>query len=375
MEDVVIVGAGPIGLRLASLLAKDGFEVLVLEEHPEIGNPSHCSGLFSTHIFEIVGMEGNRGILHGSGRAKIVSPSSKVLEIGDGRTRAYVVDRVEFDRSIARDAINSGVDIHLKERVRRVHYPEVTTSSKSYRSRIIVGADGINSVVRKSMGVQSPIIIGAAQVVAKYDYESEDTVEIFLGSHVAPGFFAWAIPLFDGMAKVGLASYGHSWPLLKNLLRRIDAKPLSISGGGIPIGTVSRTYGYGTILVGDAAGQVKATSGGGVYPGLRAVECAHLAVRESLETGNQSEEFMKGYESCWRGTIGRELANALYIHSFYRKIRDDEFDRIVDELNREDMKRIINEYGDIDFPSRVVWKLLRRNPRLLKYVRIAMRRT
>ena len=370
----MIVGAGPIGLRLAHLLARDGFEVLVLEEHPEIGNPSHCSGLFSTHIFEIVGMENRRGILHGSGRAKIVSPSGKVLEIGDERNRAYVVDRVEFDRSMARDAINSGAEIILKERVRRVRYPEIITTRGDHRSRIIVGADGINSVVRKSMGIQAPMIIGAAQVIARYDYESEDTVEIFLGSHVAPGFFAWAIPLFDGMAKVGLASYGHSWPLLKNLLRRIDAKPLSVHGGGIPIGTTSRTYGDGTIIVGDAAGQVKATSGGGVYPGLRAVECAHSVLRESLEKGDHSGDFLKRYEACWRGTIGRELANALYIHSFYRKIKDNEFDRIVEELNREDMKRIINEYGDIDYPSRVVWKLLRRNPRLLKYVRIAMRR-
>ena len=371
MRDVVISGGGPIGLYIATELGKMGYDVLVIEEHPDIGNPSHCSGLFSGHVFDITG---TRAVLHSANRAKIVSPSGRVLKIGDSTPRAFVVDRVEFDRSLARDAVSSGVDLHLKERVRRVSYGEVITSHSTYRTRIVVGADGINSVVRRSMNVTLPNVIGAAQVIAKYESESEDTVEIFVGNKVAPGFFAWVIPLFDDLAKIGVASYGHSWFYLRNLLKRLRARPLSVHGGGIPIGTVPRSYHKGMLIVGDAAGHVKATSGGGVYPGLRAARCAVDTISEAIDSGSYGLSSMRKYESCWRRGIGKELSNALYIHTLYRKIRDSDFDRIVEELSRDEMTAIINKYGDIDYPSWVVWKLFRKNPKLMKYVGIAFRR-
>ena len=258
--DVIVVGGGPIGMYVASQVAKEGYEVIVLEEHAEIGNPSHCSGLFSTKIFQLVP---EMGILHPARKAVLHAPNGRRVTIGDERIRGYVVDRVEFDRGMARLAAKEGAHIFLKERVKRVSYPEVLTSKGRYRGRVIVGADGINSVVRRSLGYRLPTVIGAAQVIARGDVGEEDTVDIFLGSNYAPGFFAWRIPLFDGLVKIGLASYRGAWSHLKKLLKDLGTEPLSISGGGIPIGMVERSYATGILLVGDAAGQVKATSGGG----------------------------------------------------------------------------------------------------------------
>ena len=370
MYDVIIVGGGPAGLYTGENLASFGYSVLILEEHSDIGNPCHCSGLFSTHVFEIVE---KIGILHPAKRARIYSPDGNFLDIGDERTRGYVVDRVTFDRELARRAIKKGALINLKERVRRVEYPKVITNKGEYTGHIIVGADGINSVVRKSIGIKSPRILGAVQIMARYETDDIEKVEIFLGNNVAPGFFAWSIPLFEDMAKIGLASYCCAWDYLRNLVKKLNVKPLSISGGGIPIGSVERSYSRGIILVGDAASQVKATSGGGIYPLLISASCAVKIINQALEKGDYSEKFLESYEKCWKEKIGKELSKTYYLHRIYRKIRDKDFNCIIRDLKDERIIETINEYGDIDYPSRVVFQILKKKPSLMKYLSIPAR--
>ena len=366
MWDVIVVGAGPIGCYISGKLAGRGYNVLLLEEHPEIGNPSHCAGLFSEHIFNIV--ERN-GILHEAKRARIYSPNGEFIDIGDERRRAYVVDRVEFDRAMAREAIRKGATLHLKERVKKINDRVITTRGK-YRARVIVGADGINSIVRRSMGLKIPRIMNASQATVRYEAEDLEMVQIYLGNDVAPQFFAWLIPLDEELAKVGLATYTHSFPYLEKLLMRLNLKPLSLSFGGIPIGTAKKTYAREKIIVGDAAGQVKATSGGGIYPSLRCAECAVRSIERYL---NDDIKDLGEYERCWKGDIGNELRNALYLHRIFKKIKDEEFNRIIEDLKNEEIVKIINEYGDIDYPSRVAWKILRKKPSLLKYINITVR--
>ncbi len=368
--DVVVVGGGPIGLYIAGELASKGYDVSVIEEHSEIGNPSHCSGLFSTKIFDIVG---NIGILHPARKATIYAPNGKSVKIGDEKIRGYVVDRVDFDRSMARMASRKGAEIILKERVRKVDYPKVLTNKGEYRGKLIIGADGINSVVRRSIRARLPMVIGAVQVLAHYEYDEEDNVDIFLGNSVAPGFFAWRIPLFDGMAKIGLASYRSAWEYLKGMMKKMNIRALSISGGGIPLGMADKTYSKGIMIVGDAAGQVKATSGGGVYPGLMCARCAIDTATRALEKGDFSERVLSSYERCWRDSIGKELSHALYLHKIYRKIRDGEFNKLVEDLGDEKVLKVINQYGDIDYPSRVVWKVLRKKPSMMRYISIPAR--
>ena len=369
LYDVIVVGAGPMGLYIGERLASSGYDVLILEENGDIGNPSHCAGLFSTHVFDIVG---NIGILHPAKKARIYAPNRDYIDIGNDKTRGYVVDRVLFDRELAKRAVNRGANLQLKERVKKVKYPEVIAFSR-YKGRIIVGADGLNSVVRKSIGVKAPKIIGAMQTIVRYEAEDIEKVHIFLGNSVAKGFFAWLIPLDENFAKVGLASYHAPWDSLKNLLKKLNLKPLSIVGGGIPIGWVDRSYANGIILVGDAASQVKATSGGGVYPGLKCAQCAVKIIERALEAGDHSSSFLSSYEKCWKSGIGRELRRALILHKIYRKIKDEEFNGIIRELKDEKLIRVINEEGDIDYPSRVVFKILKRKPSLLKYLSIPAR--
>ncbi|NPA74526.1 MAG: NAD(P)/FAD-dependent oxidoreductase [Euryarchaeota archaeon] len=366
MHDIAVIGAGPIGLFAAGELAKRGYDVIVFEEHPDIGNPSHCSGLFSTHIFEIVG---NKGIAHPVKRADIIAPSGEKLSIGDSTVRGYVVDRVEFDRAMARTAVREGAEIHVKERTRKIHKNEITTTLGEYRARVIIGADGVNSLVRKSMGIPGPKLMGAVQVIAEYESEEIERVKIWVGDSIAPGFFAWLIPISDTLVKVGLGARTRAWEHLTNLLKRLNLQPLSIHGGAIPITQVERTWDSSRIIVGDAAGQVKATSGGGVYPGLRSAECAVQSVHRFLSEGAS----LRAYEQCWRKSVGKELKIATYLHGLYTRMTDADFNALIHDLNNDDVIRIINKFGDIDYPSRVAWRIFRRKPGLLKYTHIAAR--
>ncbi len=365
--DVAIVGAGPIGTYIAGKLSKKGFDVAVFEEHSEIGNPSHCGGLLSSNVEKIVG---KIGFMHYAKRARIHAPDGTFLDIGNEEPRAYVVDRVNFDRELARIAVSNGADVHIKERVKYVSGSILTTTLNTYRVKVIVGADGINSLVRKTIGAELPQIIGASQVMARFRSDDAERVEIFLGEDVAPGFFGWVIPYDENIAKVGVASYTKSYFYLQNLLKKLKLKPLALQFGGIPIGFANRTYWKNMLIVGDAAGQVKATSGGGIYTGLRSAICAVKAIGNYLE-GREGD--LKAYESCWKSIIGKELKRALYLHKIYRKMRDEDFNRIIKNLNDPEIIEVINKYGDIDYPSRVVWRVIRKKPFILKNLGIVIR--
>ena len=101
--------------------------------------------------------------------------------------------------------------------------------------------------------------------------------------------------------------------------------------------------------------------------------CAVETILNSLSRGDYSERIMWNYEKCWRNSIGKELSHALYLHKVYRKIRDEEFNHLVEDIGDEKVIEIINRYGDIDYPSKVVWKVLRKKPSLMKYLSIPAR--
>ncbi len=363
MHDVVVVGAGPIGLFIAGALSKRGFDVHVFEEHSEIGNPWHCSGLFSTHIFDITG---NLAMLHPAKRASIIAPSGESLNIGDDKIHGYVVDRVEFDRALARRAIGAGAELHLKSRVKRIE-GNVIKANEEHRFRLIIGADGINSTVRRHIGGEPPHVMGAVQAMVPHEADDLEKVTIWVGDSVAPGFFAWLIPVDEHIAKVGLGSRVHAYEYLKKLLKKLRVQPLSVNGGGIPVTQVQKTWSENAMIVGDAAGHVKATSGGGVYPGLTAAQCAVQAAVDYLEHGTS----LKSYETCWRKKIGKELKVATHLHRIYTGMSDADFNQLIHDLNSEEIVSIINRYGDIDYPSRVAWRIFRRKPSLLKYTKFA----
>ncbi|HKZ63294.1 MAG TPA: NAD(P)/FAD-dependent oxidoreductase [Thermoplasmata archaeon] len=386
--DVLVIGGGPVGGTVAGAVAARGYRVALVEEHREIGEPVQCGGLVTPRVFDLVpGRETIVNEVHG---AEIFVPSGRRMEIDAGRTEAVVVDRAKFDQAIVSHALRRGVKSFLGAKALAGGYSDGGVdvlvdqdgASRRLTAQILVGADGVQSGVAKWFKILRPKhILPGFEVEMTGVTGDPGLVKLFVGNEIAPGFFGWIIPSGEDSGRVGLCvregnAFAYlermiAWGPVKQFVKR--AQPLMYIAGGIPLGFPRRTYADRVMIVGDAACQVKGTSGGGIYAGLRAaVHCADTAV-EALEAGDFSARQMRRYHKAWSGTMGKELRKDLAIFESFARLKDREMEELFDIFSQPEMVRIIEEHGDIDFPSKVGWRLLREEPRLLKYTGKALR--
>src|ERR1035437_304350 len=381
--DVVVVGAGPAGSMAAKYAAKAGARVLMLEEHPAIGQPVQCAGLISTRAFE--GCEVPETVSRLAIRgANIHAPDGRILTVDGKRTMAYVVDRGELDQAMALEALKSGVASLVKTRFSGLRWQgsDVIIAAISQgepieiRTRVVIGADGLQSAVGRLAGLERvQTILTCAQAEVYADVGHPDFVDVYLGQDVAPGFFAWAIPTRSGTIRIGLCSTHRSLdrlgPLIARLSPRSATSLLHFSAGGIPVGPPPCTVAAGTLIVADAAGHVKPTSGGGIYPGTLCAKIAGTVAAEAAAQANTSKDALMVYDTRWRSEIGRELETGLRIREGFNKLSDDDLNYIIRALDDQHMLDIISKYGDMDRPSIVLRKLLlsTKAARLLKLIR------
>lgn len=386
--DVVIVGAGPVGGYVAGAVAEKGYRVAIVEEHREVGEPVQCGGLITPRVFDLVpGKETIVNEVHG---ADIYSPTGRHLRIDAHETEAVVVDRAKFDQAIVKHALKRGARSFLGAKAVGARYAdggvEVVVDQdgqqKPFTAKVLVGADGVQSVVAKWFKILRPKHVLPGFEVEMIGVEGDPGfVKLFVGRAIAPGFFGWIIPSGEDTGRVGLCvKEGNAFAYLEKLMREGPAapfvkraQPLLYIAGGIPLGFPRRTFTDHVMIVGDAACQVKGTSGGGIYSGLRcAVHCASTAL-EALEKEDYSARQMRRYHRAWSRTVGKELRKDLAIFDSFVTITDKQFEELFDLFNSQEMLRIIEQEGDIDFPSKVGWRLLREEPRLIKYAGKALR--
>ncbi len=371
VQDVLIIGAGPSGAYLGHLLSSRGFRVKILEEHKEVGRPVECTGLVSERVFRMARSASTVNTVSG---ANVHFPNGKSIHIEKGE-KTIVMDRDVFDKDVAAMAISSGADLRINSRAisvktsgdsATVTYRENGTK-KEEKCAMVIGADGINSVVRRDLfAVRPGRIISCYQVDSAVKLEDQDSVNVFIGSESSKGFFGWATPS-DKLTRIGVGSY-HS-PAIKHFLkvnqRYGSNRILGINGGSIPVRYLDRTYGNRTLLVGDAAGIVKPLSGGGIFTGMVSARHAADAAEIALSNEDVSSRGLSRYQKSWKRELGRELWFDGIVHRLFGGISDKKFNAIYDILSDDESIRIINTRGDIDFPSKVIFSLFARKPSLL----------
>ncbi len=385
--DVVIVGAGPAGGLAAERIARKGYEVALIEEHREIGEPIQCGGLVTPRVFDYVTCkETILGEIHG---AEIFSPKGRCLRIDGHETEAVVVDRAMFDRAIVTEAVRAGAHTFLGTQAQAGTYRDggievlVDRDGKSTRIRgkILIGCDGVRSNVAKWFHILRPKkILPGFEVELAGVRGDPGFVKLFVGNEIAPGFFGWIIPSGD-TARVGLCvEEGNAYAYLENMLKRPEvrqytkgAQPILYIVGGIPIGFPRRTYADNVMVVGDAACQAKATSGGGIFTSLHCASLAAETAIQALERGDFSARMMHRYHRAWTKSIGKELRKDLAIHESFVKLTDPQFEELFEIFDDPDILRLIETTADIDFPSKIGWALIRKDPRILKYAGKALR--
>ena len=378
--ETVVVGAGPAGLLAACEIAGRGVEVRVLEEHSVVGQPNHCAGLLSVEGLRRLGVKPSSDFVqHEITGGKIYSPSGAAIEIAGNRTRAYAIDRAAFDRFLAEVAAGEGVEVETRRRVKDLlinngRIEGVHGRDWEIQAQVVVDAEGAGAPLVREVGL-SPRMLGALAgvnvEVSGVDVEPHK-VEVWLGSDIAPGLFAWVIPLGDGTARCGLAcSSGDAIERLKRFLdRRFSGARCSPPRRGVILtgGPARRTYWDGLLLVGDAAGQTKPTTGGGVIlGGLCALEAGRTAA-EAVEAGDCSARFLQRYQKAWMASLGREFTSMHAARRLMNRLSDDRIDRLFEAFGQEGLEETVRglvEEGDMDMQSGVIRAALR-EPRLRK---------
>ena len=365
-SDIIIVGGNLAGNYLASLLAQKGLQPLVIEEHSadQIGRPVHCTGIISQKILRLVDIPADV-ILNRIRSAEIYSPSGLHVSIGSQNEEPVVVDRAELDRHFYEVAVAEGAQYVTGQRVKDLKITnnsvKIFTNKGTFASNIIVGADGPLSVVARHLGVSHDHIFGVQAWVKMPEFPYDKT-DLYMHPYWRD-FFGWIVPEGNGICRVGLAARDKPNTCFKYFLRQRGisrSQFVETHGGIIPMGFLGSQAFSRAILVGDAACQVKASTGGGIVMLVLAAQIAAPALIEAVESGQFSRSFLyQNYQEPCENTIGRELKIHYLLRSLIKRFTAREWDQIIGFLNSTEVRHIFTIYGEMDFPRSFFFKLLR----------------
>ena len=353
--DVVIAGGSISGLMSAREIAKKGHTVLVLEEGFEIGTPDHCGGLVSKSGLDELGIEPTQKTFDSTiNSALIYAPSGKSIEINSKKQKVIVVNRRELDKQVALQAEQSGAEIRVKTGFKEKTKRGIKTTDGEIDCKILVDCRGVSALINNKRDG----ILLSAQYEIYANWIKDGQVEVYFDNVKYPGFFAWIIPSGNGVGKVGIAGReinvsNAMEQFLKNkgnysTIRKIFA-PIWIKG------PIKNFISENIVIAGDAAGQSKPTTAGGIYScGLGGLFAGN-AIAEYLESNERSQ--LKKYQKNWRDKFGREFEKQSLARKILERVDNKTIDVVFDSITPEITNEISNK-DDFDFHATSIVKLL-----------------
>jgi len=353
--DVVIAGGSISGLLTAREIAKNGNSVLVLEEGFEIGTPDHCGGLVSKAALNDLEINPSKKTFDSSIRsAKIFSPSGKNITIDSKNQKVVVVSRRELDKQAAMQAQKFGAEIIVNTSYKQKIDGGVRTSIGEINCRVVVDCRGVNTLLNNDRDG----VLQSAQYEVYADWIQDGQIEVYVDQKKYPEFFAWVIPSGNGIGKVGVA--GKEINITKtieeflsdkkngSIIRKIYA-PIWIKG------PIKKFVTGNMITVGDAAGQAKPTTAGGIYSCGMGGIIAGNAIARFLETKQTSD--LDEYQKIWINKFGKEFEKQVIARKLLRRLNNRSIDKLFDQITPDIVKEI-SQKDDFDFHTSSIIKLL-----------------
>ena len=363
--DITIVGGSIAGNYLCYLLSNLNLKIIVLEEHADVGLPLQCAGIVSQKLAELIELP-ETIVLNRVNVAKLVAPSGMDIKLSGNET-PYIIDRVALDRLFYEKCKNkTNVHYSLGEKFKSFEAShgnslKIQTSRRMFDTNLLIGCDGPLSSVGKQLNIKNKNIT-AAQIRIKGKFPENEAVMYF--DPRWKELFGWIVPEGNNTYRVGLATSKKTAIKFQLFLKRLGITPeekIDQQGGLIPHGMMKRLAFNNILLIGDAAGQVKATTGGGIVMLLTAAKHASDCIQRCFEKQDFSKKFIKKYyENPCLSSIGKELKTHLIIRLVLENLSERDYDLLFHIISESDIKHLISLYGDMDFPKSLILKMLKR---------------
>lgn len=386
--DIVVVGAGPAGSMAARAAAQGGAKVMMFDKRRELGVPVQCGEALNEDVLKELNIEpDHRWALGKMNAVKLVSPSGIEVRIAERKVVGkvgYILDRKIFDKHLATLAAKEGADIMVGTLVDglilengKLKGVRVRGASGRHevRADVVMAADGVGSRVARWAGLNTALKLDDIETGVQFqmvgvNFESPSMMEFYFGNKIVPGGYCWVFPKGEDMANVGLGVLGsraERRPIdyLRDFVARMPGlskgKMIEINAGGVPVGgPLKQTVKDNLLVVGDAARQVNALTGGGIDSAMRAGDIAGEVAAKAVAEGDTSEKRLSEYERRWRDLMGKRLERYLKAKNVLVSLTDDDLDRLAkalkevkfDKISLTDMLKVL-----IKAHPKLLWKL------------------
>ncbi|MGH1566974.1 MAG: NAD(P)/FAD-dependent oxidoreductase [Nitrosopumilus sp.] len=353
--DVIVAGGSVAGLLCAREIASDGFSVLVIEEDYEIGTPEHCGGLVSIAGLEELGVIPFRKTFdHMIEFAEIKSPNGNSFTINSKKQKVAEISRRELDKQIAFQAQKNGAKIKVRTSFQGITDTGIRTNEENIDCNIFVDARGVSSLIHKDRTG----ILSSAQYEIYANWIKKGKVEIIFDQEKYPGFFVWIIPSSEGKGKVGIAGRGINVSQTLEQFLKEKGEHSTIRKIFAPIwinGPITKFVEGKIVTIGDAAGQAKPTTAGGIFTSGMGGVYAGQAISKFLRTNNSKE--LEEYQKRWIERFGKEFEKQAFVRKILERLDNKTINKLFESITPDIIKEI-SEKDDFDFHTSSIMKLL-----------------